>query len=315
MIINVGMVLALLPVIGIPLPLVSYGGSALVPSLVALGLLVGFARREPEAAAALRQRRRPDRPAWPRVGCRAGVSDPTPRVHPDCAYSSPAAAPPATPLRCWRPPTPCAGSSRTSRSPAWAPPAGLETRVVPEAGYPLELIAPVPFPRRPGLDLLQVPGRLRGAVREAARGPRPGPARRGRRLRRLRLDAGLPRRPAPQGAPSCVHEQNAVPGLANKVGARIARRVAVSFPDTPLPKAEYVGLPIRTMISGLDRAALRAEARALLRPRPRPADPAGHRWLAGRPQPQPGGLRRRGRARRRRRAGAARRRPAGTRRT
>ena len=58
MIINVGMVLALLPVIGIPLPLVSYGGSALVPSLVALGLLIGFARREPEAARALAQRRR-----------------------------------------------------------------------------------------------------------------------------------------------------------------------------------------------------------------------------------------------------------------
>ncbi len=57
MIINVGMVLALLPVIGIPLPLVSYGGSALVPSLVALGLLVGFARSEPEAAAALSGRR------------------------------------------------------------------------------------------------------------------------------------------------------------------------------------------------------------------------------------------------------------------
>lgn len=57
MIINIGMVLALLPVIGIPLPLVSYGGSALVPSMVALGLLVGFARREPEAAAALQDRR------------------------------------------------------------------------------------------------------------------------------------------------------------------------------------------------------------------------------------------------------------------
>jgi len=57
MIINIGMVLALLPVIGIPLPLVSYGGSALVPSMVALGLLVGFARAEPEAAAALRDRR------------------------------------------------------------------------------------------------------------------------------------------------------------------------------------------------------------------------------------------------------------------
>jgi len=56
--INIGMVLALLPVIGIPLPLVSYGGSALVPSLVALGMLVGFARREPEAARALAQRRK-----------------------------------------------------------------------------------------------------------------------------------------------------------------------------------------------------------------------------------------------------------------
>ena len=58
MMINVGMVLALLPVIGIPLPLVSYGGSALVPSLVALGMLVGFARREPEAARALAQRKK-----------------------------------------------------------------------------------------------------------------------------------------------------------------------------------------------------------------------------------------------------------------
>lgn len=56
--INIGMVLALLPVIGIPLPLVSYGGSSLVPTLVALGLLVGFARQEPEAKAALDRRRR-----------------------------------------------------------------------------------------------------------------------------------------------------------------------------------------------------------------------------------------------------------------
>jgi cell division protein FtsW len=56
--INIGMVLAFLPVIGIPLPLVSYGGSALLPSMVALGLVIGFARREPEAALALAQRKR-----------------------------------------------------------------------------------------------------------------------------------------------------------------------------------------------------------------------------------------------------------------
>ncbi|MCW2759159.1 MAG: ftsW [Nocardioidaceae bacterium] len=58
MLINIGMVLALLPVIGIPLPLVSYGGSSLVPELVAIGLLVSFARHEPAAARELRDRRK-----------------------------------------------------------------------------------------------------------------------------------------------------------------------------------------------------------------------------------------------------------------
>jgi cell division protein FtsW len=55
--INIGMVLGLLPVIGIPLPLISYGGSALVPTLVALGLLLSFARTEPGASAALAARK------------------------------------------------------------------------------------------------------------------------------------------------------------------------------------------------------------------------------------------------------------------
>ena len=72
MIINVGMVLALLPVIGIPLPLVSYGGSSLLPSLTALGLLIGFARREPEAARALAARRR-----GRAAGVAAGASHPS----------------------------------------------------------------------------------------------------------------------------------------------------------------------------------------------------------------------------------------------
>ncbi len=140
-------------------------------------------------------------------------------------------------------------------------PRGLENRVVPEAGYPLELIPPVPLPRKPGADLLRVPARLRGAVRATYDV-----------LDRVRPDVvvgygGYVSMPVYVAArrrrlPVVVHEQNALPGLANKVGARIARRVVVSFPDTPLPKAEYVGLPIRRMISTLDRAALRAEARA-----------------------------------------------------
>jgi UDP-N-acetylglucosamine--N-acetylmuramyl-(pentapeptide) pyrophosphoryl-undecaprenol N-acetylglucosamine transferase len=140
-------------------------------------------------------------------------------------------------------------------------PRGLENRVVPEAGYPLELIPPVPLPRKPGADLLRVPARLRGAVRATYDV-----------LDRVRPDVvvgygGYVSMPVYVAArrrrlPVVVHEQNALPGLANKVGARIARRVVVSFPDTPLPKAEYVGLPIRRMISTLDRAAPRAEARA-----------------------------------------------------
>ncbi len=64
--INIGMVLGLLPVIGIPLPLISYGGSALVPTLVSLGLLLSFARTEPGAQAALRARRRDRRRRWSR---------------------------------------------------------------------------------------------------------------------------------------------------------------------------------------------------------------------------------------------------------
>lgn len=139
-------------------------------------------------------------------------------------------------------------------------PRGLENRVVPEAGYPLELIPPVPLPRSVSADLFRVPGRLRNAVRETME-----------IFDRVQPDVvvgygGYVSMPAYLAArrrqlPLVVHEQNSLPGLANKVGARVASRVAVSFPDTPLPRAEFVGLPIRRMISTLDRPALRAQAR------------------------------------------------------
>lgn len=44
--VNIGVVLGLLPVVGVPLPLVSYGGSSLIPTLAALGTLMAFARHE-----------------------------------------------------------------------------------------------------------------------------------------------------------------------------------------------------------------------------------------------------------------------------
>ena len=59
--INLAVVLRLLPIAGVPLPLVSYGGSALIANLLAVGVLIGCARREPEARKVLR--RKSGRPA------------------------------------------------------------------------------------------------------------------------------------------------------------------------------------------------------------------------------------------------------------
>jgi UDP-N-acetylglucosamine--N-acetylmuramyl-(pentapeptide) pyrophosphoryl-undecaprenol N-acetylglucosamine transferase len=173
---------------------------------------------------------------------------------------------------------------------------GLETRLVPERGYDLRLVTPVPLPRRLNLDLLRLPWRVRRSVREtravfdavaadvvvgfggyvavpaylAARGRRPGrsaPARRGLFPgRSAPARRGLfPGRSAPARrgrVPVVVHEANARAGLANRLGARIARRVLAAVPGSGLPDAEVVGMPLRASITGLDRAALRAEARA-----------------------------------------------------
>ncbi|MBE7323225.1 undecaprenyldiphospho-muramoylpentapeptide beta-N-acetylglucosaminyltransferase [Nocardioides sp. Y6] len=138
---------------------------------------------------------------------------------------------------------------------------GLEARLVPEAGLPLEFVPKVPLPRRPGKALLQVPGKLlaaRRAALEVVDRVRPDvvvgfggyvsvPAYLAARTRRL---------------PLVVHEGNALAGIANKLGARLTRHVATSFPGTDIPHATYVGLPVRRMVSTLDRDALRAEARA-----------------------------------------------------
>ena len=55
--VNLGAVVGLFPITGIPLPMVSFGGSALVPTLFAIGILAGAARREPGAARALQARK------------------------------------------------------------------------------------------------------------------------------------------------------------------------------------------------------------------------------------------------------------------
>jgi cell division protein FtsW len=44
--VNIGGVIQVMPITGVPLPLVSYGGSSLLPTLAALGLLMSFALHE-----------------------------------------------------------------------------------------------------------------------------------------------------------------------------------------------------------------------------------------------------------------------------
>lgn len=59
-VINLGMVLAVFPVVGVPLPLVSYGGASIVATVAAVGVLLALAKQEPgakEALAAQRERR------------------------------------------------------------------------------------------------------------------------------------------------------------------------------------------------------------------------------------------------------------------
>jgi UDP-N-acetylglucosamine--N-acetylmuramyl-(pentapeptide) pyrophosphoryl-undecaprenol N-acetylglucosamine transferase len=138
---------------------------------------------------------------------------------------------------------------------------GMETRLVPARGYDLRLIPPVPLPRKPSLDLLRVPGRVRRSVADTRAV-----------LEEVSADVvvgfggyvALPAYLAARrsGVPIVVHEQNALPGLANRIGARLAARVAVTAPGTPLHRGEHVGMPLRTTLSTLDRAARRPEARA-----------------------------------------------------
>ena len=137
---------------------------------------------------------------------------------------------------------------------------GLESRLVPSRGYELVVVPKVPLPRRPTPGLLRVPGRLRAAVRTARA-----------HLDEVEADVvvgfgGYVAVPAYLAArrrrtPVVVHEANARPGLANRLGARFAAAVATTVPGT-LPREHVVGLPLRREVAELDRAAAREQARA-----------------------------------------------------
>lgn len=133
---------------------------------------------------------------------------------------------------------------------------GLEARLVPERGLEMFVVPKVPLPRRPTLDWVRLPRLLREAVDAA-----------GAAIDELGAGAvvgfgGYVSTPAylaarSRGVPVVVHEQNARAGLANRLGARRAAAVAVTFPGTRLPRAQVTGLPLRPEIVDLlaERAA------------------------------------------------------------
>ena len=138
---------------------------------------------------------------------------------------------------------------------------GLETRLVPARGYDLRIIPRVPLPRKPTPKLLTVPFRSAQAVRAV-----------GAILTEVEADVlvgfgGYVAFPAylaarRRGCGIVVHEANPLPGLANRVGARLTRQVAVSTPGSALPHAVLTGIPLRPALLDLDRPALRPAARA-----------------------------------------------------
>ncbi|WP_291052082.1 UDP-N-acetylglucosamine--N-acetylmuramyl-(pentapeptide) pyrophosphoryl-undecaprenol N-acetylglucosamine transferase [Herbiconiux sp.] len=136
---------------------------------------------------------------------------------------------------------------------------GLEARLVPERGYELVTIPKLPFPRRPNAAALRFPGGLRRTIAQVAE-----------LIRSRRIDVvvgfgGYASAPGYLGArrakvPFVIHEGNAKPGLANRLGARFSPWVGVTFGSTVLPHATLVGMPLRTEVTALAAPEVRAAA-------------------------------------------------------
>jgi UDP-N-acetylglucosamine--N-acetylmuramyl-(pentapeptide) pyrophosphoryl-undecaprenol N-acetylglucosamine transferase len=128
--------------------------------------------------------------------------------------------------------------------------AGLESRLVPEAGFELLVIEKLPFPRRPGIWALVFPFKFLGAVSKV---------RKHIKTHAIKIVVGFGgyvSAPAYLAArlekvPLVIHEANALPGIANKFGNRFASAAGKAFSSAKLQHSEYVGMPLRKQIVDL----------------------------------------------------------------
>lgn len=141
----------------------------------------------------------------------------------------------------------------------------LEDRLVPEAGYPLFHVDALALPRRLSPGLLKVPGGLLRSLRQCER------IITSQQVKAAVTFGGYVSFPVSWAAsrqtlPLVIHEQNAVPGLANRLASRWADRVAVTFPGSvdrfPRPnRVAVTGNPVREDILDLVGEHDQAEAR------------------------------------------------------
>ncbi len=141
---------------------------------------------------------------------------------------------------------------------------GMERRLVPAAGFEVVLLPGRGIARRPTPDNIgAIVGLVAAAFRAIAMMARLRPS--------VVISVGGYASVAGAVAaivwriPLVVAEQNASPGLANRLVARFASASAVSFPGTPLPRAVVTGNPVRPEILAVDRSPQgQAKARAEL---------------------------------------------------
>lgn len=141
----------------------------------------------------------------------------------------------------------------------------LEGRLVPAAGFELHHLDVLPLPRRPTWRLVRVPFALQRSVRHTIAVAQE------RGVIAVATFGGYVSFPAARaahrlGLPLVVHEQNSVPGLANRVAARWASRIAVTFPGSQQrfrgsAPTVVTGNPVREKLLAFDPDARQRDAR------------------------------------------------------